>query len=700
MTKYTAVGLALGLLIFVSVVLLGCAYSWSQPVVYETQARIWVQPRLAQALPTSQQTSLYAPLTAFFNSPIATAGEVLRSDIVLREAHALLRDRLPPDRCPPLDSLRSINVVPVSNADIIVVRYRDRDPNICKAVLDAVIDAFSRVNSSQAAQSAIQARKYLEKELADARQANLKAREDLKNFQEEEGTVDLDEQVAQMLRVIAELDLSIKKGEKALAENRSRIGFLQSQLKVSPEDAMLAQRLNLDETVKGLKTKIAADEIRLVDFSTKLKDAHPRIQQLKLSIAESKEALRERVRSIIGDAGWQDPGARLYADDPVQQKMLSDMINSRADEIAQETALTTLRTELAAAQARLADVPDKQLKLAELLRAVDVTKQAVSETERNLQSTRLMETVAAKASNIQVLDRPQVPGAPVQTRAALGVLVSVALGAVLGFFAFAIVYFLNPAVQRVKQAVDLVPLPIVGWIETVVTPKQVEDVLPGLQRLRVNLRNWLTGPHKRLVVSSGDPEDGKTILAAGLAISLARSGMRVVIIDTNFLNPSLHEILNAPKSPGLSDYLAAGNGSPPDRIIHPLKENLLLIPAGSATVFSGVLESPAFRSLLARMESQADVVILDTAAVTESSDALSLLDRNAHLLVVVRLKHTYVESLRLLSTQLKHQEMAGGGTVFFGADERAVLSAMAAEVPVEAPPPVPAGQPAPESSRW
>jgi Mrp family chromosome partitioning ATPase len=203
------------------------------------------------------------------------------------------------------------------------------------------------------------------------------------------------------------------------------------------------------------------------------------------------------------------------------------------------------------------------------------------------------------------------------------------------------------------------------------------EILPGMQHLRVNLRAWLASGQTTIIITSGDPEDGKTILASGLAITLAQSGLRVLLMDVNFVHPSLHEVFNVDNSYGVTDYLTMSDPGELPRMMHHVKENLQVIPAGTAKPFAGLLETPRCKQLIQYLQSSYDVVIMDTPAASDSADVFALLDRTVNLLVVVRLRHTYRESLKLLSGQLRHQETAAAGLVFVGVTEQAIVSAIA-----------------------
>lgn len=700
MSRYTVIGAALGVLLCATTMVLGFIYSFSQPSSFETSARLWVQPKLAEMVPSSYQTSLYAPLTAFFNSPIATAGEVLKSDVVLNEAVARIQEQLPAGECPTTGDLKTgLSVVSVSNADILLVRFRYKEPKICRLALDALLDAFIRVNSAQSASSATQSRIFLQKQLKKAQEDSLKAREQLKNFQDENKTLDFSEQSATSLKDMAELESSIHKTETGMAQLQTKIDYLQGQLKIKPEDAVVAERLALDEEVRGLQRTIGEGEVQLLGLRAKFRESHPRIQQTLLVIGQARKALRERVRELVGEIGANTAVEnQVYTTDPVQQKLLADMVNFKADLMAETTKLSSLNQQLAATRQKLSELPTQQLRLAELMRSAEVSKQILSDTERNLHSITLLEAVATRASNIQILDRPGA-ASPTEQKIAYGVAVSILLGLALGGGTYYGVSLLNPAIQRIKDALNVLPLPIMGWVNRLSTPVAQRDILPGLEHLRVNLRPWLAKGHTRIVITSGDVEDGKTVLASGLAVSLSQSGLRVVLIDMNFSHPSLHEVFELSNSPGLSDYLTMPDPGKLPGIFHRVKDNLIVVTAGKKDVFAGITETRQFQDLLDRLQSDSDVLILDTGAANETADAFALLGRKVYLLVVARLGHTYQNSLRLVAGQLKHQEIAGAGLVFFEVDEQAIISALSMESSSGAGPPA-AEEVTAESSHW
>src|SRR4030095_10042320 len=167
--------------------------------------------------------------------------------------------------------------------------------------------------------------------------------------------------------------------------------------------------------------------------------------------------------------------------------------------------------------------------------------------------------------------------------------------------------------------------------------------------------------------------DGKSSVAAGLALSLARSGVQVILVDTNFENPTLHEVFNVKLSPGLSEHLGSLNADTLSQIMRPTERNLNLITAGERKQTFSSVDPSWVNMLTAEMDS--DVIIFDTPSADQSATALGLLNPNAFFLIVVRLGHTQTDALQLLAAQMKHQDVQAAGIVLTDADEQALASA-------------------------
>jgi len=154
------------------------------------------------------------------------------------------------------------------------------------------------------------------------------------------------------------------------------------------------------------------------------------------------------------------------------------------------------------------------------------------------------------------------------------------------------------------------------------------------QLIRQLFREAPPGPS--LAIASPDTGDGKTFLAANLALSLAQMGGRTLLIDADLRGPRLHEVLGVDNDVGLSTVLS---GRADLQSIQPVSAlpGLFMLPGGALPPNPlELIERPAFASLLRHLATRFDHVIVDTPAAIYGSDAQAIADRCTATLVVAR----------------------------------------------------------------
>lgn len=149
------------------------------------------------------------------------------------------------------------------------------------------------------------------------------------------------------------------------------------------------------------------------------------------------------------------------------------------------------------------------------------------------------------------------------------------------------------------------------------------QLLESIDSIRTALlHNTIVESPRVVMVTSGDAHEGKTTVACQLAISLARSGRRTVLVDADLRNPTVHRVFDLPQDPGLAEMLRrhvehAGH-------VHATQQpNLWLMPAGQADLFAvQALSSSQVAQLVEGLKQEFDFVIIDTGAVLSVADAM------------------------------------------------------------------------------
>jgi len=157
--------------------------------------------------------------------------------------------------------------------------------------------------------------------------------------------------------------------------------------------------------------------------------------------------------------------------------------------------------------------------------------------------------------------------------------------------------------------------------------------------------------HKVIQITSPNPGDGKTTLAANLAVSIADSGKRVLLLDADFRRPKVHKYFGLDNAVGVSTVIA-GEAEIPDAIRPTTVENLSAMPCGPRPHNpADLLTSPRFKEMIDLVRDQYDFVIVDTPPLLAVTDPSVVAPRVDGVLMVLRLsKHARDSAMRATET--------------------------------------------------
>ncbi len=145
----------------------------------------------------------------------------------------------------------------------------------------------------------------------------------------------------------------------------------------------------------------------------------------------------------------------------------------------------------------------------------------------------------------------------------------------------------------------------------------------AFRTLRTNLSFYsLESPLRSLVVTSPGMGDGKSSTVANLAVTMAQSGRKTVLVDCDLRRPSLHTLFDRPAEPGFTDAILH-NDEPV--LQETAVENLWLLTAGTKPPNpADILGTPQVDQLIARLQEKADIILFDAPPVNAVTDAAVL----------------------------------------------------------------------------
>ncbi len=195
--------------------------------------------------------------------------------------------------------------------------------------------------------------------------------------------------------------------------------------------------------------------------------------------------------------------------------------------------------------------------------------------------------------------------------------------------------------------------------------KPFSPQVEALRALRSQLMlRWFNDEHKVLSIVSPGAQEGRSYLAANLAVIFSQLGERTLLIDADLRNPRQHVIFNLSRSTGLTSILAVRAGQ--DTIARiPYFADLSVLAAGPIPPNPlELLGRPEFSELLGDLSRRYDVILIDTPAGASYTDAMTIVARaGGGALMVTRKDRTRLGAAKALASQLTASDAAVIGGV-------------------------------------
>jgi non-specific protein-tyrosine kinase len=154
--------------------------------------------------------------------------------------------------------------------------------------------------------------------------------------------------------------------------------------------------------------------------------------------------------------------------------------------------------------------------------------------------------------------------------------------------------------------------------------------------LRTNLSFYsLDHPLRTLVVTSPGPNEGKSTTVANLAVTMAQSGRRTILVDCDLRRPKLHELFDLPSSPGLTNLVLDEVSEPP---LKPTSvDNLWLLSSGPTPPNpADLLGTNKVDQVIETLLTKADIILFDVPPVMAASDATILGAKADGVLLIIQ----------------------------------------------------------------
>jgi len=397
------------------------------------------------------------------------------------------------------------------------------------------------------------------------------------------------------------------------------------------QDAL--QDLKLEIPVEALSPRVNVNLVR--DTQLMVLQVENEDPQLAKNLADAIPAAFRRRNDTVQAARYSDSKANL-----------STEIDSLKEQVAQkQTEINAVGTPSG---------PTKEAELARLQTELSQLRQSLTYLLQSYENIRLAE--AQSTSNIVVVEPAALPAGPVRPRVAQNTLLGALLGLMLSIGVVFLIEYLDDRVRSPEQIDKVLKLPVVGLIA------KVGNGYHGTSKSRLIavreprspvVEAFVDRPIRALLVTSAGPSEGKSTVAANLAVVMAQAGLKVVLLDGDLRRPTIHKLFNQTNQAGLTDVIMRDPNQWSEITETSGVPNLSLLLSGTLPPNpSELLGSNRMRQLLDHLHQFSDVVIIDSTPLLPVTDALVLAPLTDGVLLVIDYGKTRIGEAMQGKTQL------------------------------------------------
>ncbi|MBE0504542.1 MAG: polysaccharide biosynthesis tyrosine autokinase [Desulfuromonadales bacterium] len=543
-----------------------------------------------------------------------------------------------------VDALRqAIKVSEVGKkTNIINVSYTDIDPVLARDIVNTLVQVYLDQSLSSKTEEASRTVTFIEEQLKGTEHELEQSEKNLQSYKSTTGVVKLDTEAEELIKKLSDIEkdraaviLQRKQAEFALTalQEAARQGEIYAPVgfRDDPQISAMANRL----------TDLAVQKGAMISGNT---ENHPQVKALQSQIDELQRKIESTYETARHNLGRQE----ISIEQQIKQY---------------EDKLRTL--------------PAAERDLAGLMRFSKVNADIFTFLLQKHEEARIAK--ASTISNIRVVDPAITPDNPLKPQKKKNLLLGLLLGLMAGVGAVFFLEYLDDTIKNPEEAQRLIGAPILAVIPCISSVEEEKSdlhtamithlrpksaIAEAFRSLRTSLHFSAINREKQvLIVTSTFPGEGKSTIAANLAITLSQTGARVLVIDGDMRRPSLHSKFEHSKVPGLSELLAGDVASA--SVLHNTGiPNLSLITAGTTPPNPAeLLGSEKMADLLTALRTQYDHIIIDAPPVLAVTDAPLLTNRCDLVLVVLETERVPVKAARRMVEMLSNVQAPVGGIV-------------------------------------
>jgi polysaccharide biosynthesis transport protein len=499
--------------------------------------------------------------------------------------------------------LGRLSVVPVRNSRLVDVRVESPDPQFAMKATNGLAAAYIEQNLEFRFTATKEASDFLTQRMSEQQQALQESELALQQYREQTDSVSLEDRQNIVVQRLNDLNAAVTRArteriEKEAAWNRIRT-IQNDRAALDTHPLVLSNAF-----IQQLKGELAQLEQQQAQLAERLGDLHPDMVKVKSAISSGQLKLQTEIAKVV-------------------QSIRNNFQTAQEQE-------RTLTAALAQQEQLALGLNRQSIEYGALQRNATSNRQILDGLLQRSKETGISGEL--RAGNIRVVDQAELPRRPSSPNKRNFFLIGIFAGTLISVGLAFFFEYLDGRIKAPEEIKAHLGLPFLGMIPEL-RPKELasgtllsgsvpQNFAEAFRSIRTNvLFASAEAGSKTVVVTSTVPGEGKTLVSANMALSLAMAGQRVLLVDADLRRPKVHDIFEASQEPGLSNLLV-GAVAPSQAIQHTSTQNLWLLTAGKSPPNPAeLLGSKRFSEFLNSLKDLFDWVIIDSPPVMAVTDA-------------------------------------------------------------------------------
>lgn len=539
--------------------------------------------------------------------------------------------------------LDSVTVEPVRSSRLVKLHVDNTDPQLASRIANSTVQAFIAMGMERRLEASSYAKSFLEDQIKQMKAKLEESERRLNSYAQSNQILTLDDKTNAVNLTYTDFATALAKAE----QDRIRAESVVAEIKRNPEASVAVVE---NKTIQAYKERRARLQMEYQENLRIYKPDYPKMVQLTAQIGEIDSQIKQEVGNVIGSLQAVRDAAAMQ-----EQALREKVLQTR------KQVLTT---------------QEQSIDMNLLKREVDTNRQLYDNLLQRFKELGVSGNIVS--NNVSVVDAAEPSLFPHKPNLLTNLLVGLVAGILLGAAIVVALEVMDDSIKFPDEVERILGIPLMGIIpklnrkrsnDTPVAMEVHEDPRSTIAEAYRSVRTALQfstaeGAPKRLVITSTTRNEGKSTTSLALAINFAQMGQRVLLIDADMRNPTIHKLLGMPNDFGLSNLLSSDNRG--DKMISPtVVPNLSVLTAGPIPPNPvDLLTGPKLLLLLNITAALGiDYVIVDAPPMLGLADAVVLGNQLQNVLYIVQAGSTRKAQIKNALRRLRQGGLIPRGVV-------------------------------------